>query len=269
MKLTVVVDNFCQKQGLLAEWGYSSWLKTKDTNILLDTAGICHVLTHNLNFLNLDPTKLSSVILSHGHFDHISGLMDILRIQPQVNVYASPAVSIEKRGDADAKRLSGGFPIQSLRQFRPIEGITEVAPDVFAFTVPKARRNPHYVCCRNLWEVNENGSIETINFEDDVSVAVKGNKGWSLLLGCSHAGLPNIMRYISEELNIEVFDTVVGGSHLCAIAPREYPLWAEKLSEFKVKRWRLNHCTGFKAAAAMAKYFDDVDWAGCGSVIEL
>ena len=42
MKLTVVVDNFCQKQGLLAEWGYSSWLETKDTNILLDTAGICH-----------------------------------------------------------------------------------------------------------------------------------------------------------------------------------------------------------------------------------
>lgn len=165
--------------------------------------------------------------------------------------------------------MSGGFPIQSLRQFRPIEGITEVAPDVFAFTVPKARRNPHYVCCRNLWEVNENGSVETDNFEDDVSVAVKGNKGWSLLLGCSHAGLPNIMRYISEELNIEVFDTVVGGSHLCAAAPREYPLWAEKLSEFKVKRWRLNHCTGFKAAAAMAKYFDDVDWAGCGSVIEL
>ncbi len=105
MKLTVVVDNFCQKQGLLAEWGYSSWLETKDTNILF---GHSRNLPRanaqcNLNFLNLDPTKLSSVILSHGHFDHISGLMDILRIQPQVNVYASPAVSIEKRGRCGRK----------------------------------------------------------------------------------------------------------------------------------------------------------------------
>lgn len=269
MKLTVVVDNFCQKQGLLAEWGYSSWLETSEANILLDTGGICHVLTHNLNFLELDPTKLSSVILSHGHFDHISGLLDIIRIQPDVNVFASEAVSIEKRGDADAKRLSGGFPIQNLRQFKPIRGVTEVAKDVYAFTVPKTRRNSQYVCCKNLWEVTNNGLVEADNFEDDVSVAVRGKRGWSVLLGCSHAGLPNILRYISEELSIQEFDTVIGGSHLCAVAPQEYPLWAEKLREFNVKRWRLNHCTGFKAAAAMAKYLGDVDWAGCGAVLEL
>lgn len=269
MKLTVVVDNFSQMQGLLAEWGYSSWLETAQGNILLDTGGICHVLEHNLNFLKLDPSKLSCLILSHGHFDHISGLLDIVRLQPEINVYAGVGISIEKRGDADAKRLSGGFPINSLRQFKPVAGVTEVLKDVYAFTVPKQRRNAQYVCCKNLWEVAQNGTIRADNFEDDISVAVKGDKGWSLLLGCSHAGLPNIMSYIAQELNISEFDTVVGGSHLCAVDPKQYPQWADKLGQFKVRRWRLNHCTGFKAAAAMTKYFDDVDWAGCGTVLEL
>ncbi len=38
------------------------------------------------------------------------------------------------------------------------------------------------------------GKIIADRFEDDVSLAVKGEKGWSLLLGCAHAGLPNIMQ---------------------------------------------------------------------------
>lgn len=269
MRLTVVVDNFCSKQGLLAEWGYSSWLSNGKENLLLDTGGICHVLEHNLNFLQLHPKDLTSVVLSHGHFDHISGLLDIIRMNPDVNVYASGDVSVEKRGDADAKRLSGGFPVQSLKQFKPITGLTEVISGVFAFTVPEQVRDKRFVCCKNLWEVNENGDVVEDKFEDDVSMVVQGQNGWSLLLGCSHAGLPNILHYASEQFHIKEFDTVIGGSHLCAVKPEEYRQWIEKLLNYRVRRWRLNHCTGFKAAAAMANYFADVDWAGCGTVLDL
>lgn len=54
---------------------------------------------------------------------------------------------------------------------------------------------------------------------------------------------------------------VVGGSHLCGVDPEDYGVWFDRLAEFPVEKWRLNHCTGFKAAAAMAARFDDVDWA--------
>lgn len=266
MKLTVVVDNLCSRQGLLSEWGYSSWLETQRGSVLIDTGGICHVLGHNIDFLKLDPKSLNALVLSHSHFDHISGIMDVLRIAPQVTVYAGKGIDIERRGDADGERVSGGFPIASLPRSKIVDGVEEIVENVFAFTVPQISRKPEFVCCKNLWEVGPDGSILPDSFTDDISLVVKGENGWSLLLGCSHCGLPNIMNYATQKFNIECFDTVIGGSHLCAVDPSEYPKWIEELKQYPVKRWRLNHCTSFKAAACLAKVFDDVDWAGAGTV---
>ena len=115
-----------------------------------------------------------------------------------------------------------------------------------------------------MWEVGPDGKIIADRFEDDVSLAVKGEKGWSLLLGCAHAGLPNIMQRAKDLFAIDRLHMVVGGSHLCGVNPEDYGVWFDRLAEFSVEKWRLNHCTGFKAAAAMAARFDDVDWAGAG-----
>lgn len=102
-----------------------------------------------------------------------------------------------------------------------------------------------------MWEVAPDGQIIADRFEDDVSLAVKGEKGWSLLLGCAHAGLPNIMQRAKDLFAIERLHMVVGGSHLCGVDPEDYGVWFDRLAEFPVEKWRLNHCTGFKAAAAM------------------
>ena len=55
-----------------------------------------------------------------------------------------------------------------------------------------------------------------------------------------------------------------GGAHLCGVKPEDYGGWFDRLAAAPVENWRLNHSTGFKAAAAMAARFDDVDWAGAG-----
>ena len=80
MQLTVVVENQTSSQNLLAEWGYSAWLQTEDAVILLDTGGIQHTLQHNLTALGLNARRITDLVLSHGHFDHTSGVMDVLRL---------------------------------------------------------------------------------------------------------------------------------------------------------------------------------------------
>lgn len=269
MELTVVVDNYCAKSGLLAEWGYSSFLRTSQGNLLLDTGGTGHIFKHNLRELNISFNEIDAVVLSHSHHDHVGGLLDVLFSAPQAKFYAGAGVEKERRGDADGKRRSGGIGFKALPQAHLIEDFEEVLPHVFAFRVPQKARASKFVCCRNMWEVMSNGELTADSFEDDVSVAVKGELGWSVLLGCAHAGLPNILKRAQDLFGIEEFDTVIGGSHLCAAKPQEYPEWFEELAHFSVKKWRLNHCTGFKAAAAMAAAFDDVDWAGAGSVHKL
>ena len=145
----------------------------------------------------------------------------------------------------------------------------EIAPGVTAFTVPSTERDPRWVCTRHMFERTDSGEIVPDTFADDVSLLVQSEKGASVLLGCAHAGLPNILRYASRTFGINRFHTVLGGTHLSGVAPADYPLWIQELTQYKVEHWRLCHCTGFKAAAELARTFNDVDWAAAGTTHEL
>ena len=125
MQLTVVVENQTSSQSLLAEWGYSAWLQTEDVVVLLDTGGIQHTLQHNLTALGLEAKRITDLVLSHGHFDHTSGVMDVLRMAPDVRVWAAPGIGRERLGDADAKRASAplritGRPLHAAHYQSPV-----------------------------------------------------------------------------------------------------------------------------------------------------
>jgi 7,8-dihydropterin-6-yl-methyl-4-(beta-D-ribofuranosyl)aminobenzene 5'-phosphate synthase len=40
-----------------------------------------------MQILNLDPQSISEIFISHGHWDHSGGLVDLLRLNPDVRVY--------------------------------------------------------------------------------------------------------------------------------------------------------------------------------------
>ncbi len=266
MELTVVVDNMTAKQGLLAEWGYSVWLKTHDRNILLDTGGIAHILMHNLAFLKLDPKKITDLVLSHGHFDHTSGVMDVLRTAPGARVWAGKSLTRERWGDADGSRLSGGGATLAGLAFSAVDPYFEIAPGVTVFTVPESERDPRWVSSYHMFEKDACGHLVDDSFGDDVSILVQTPKGASLILGCAHAGLPNIMAYAAKTFGVTEFDTVLGGTHLCSATHGCLSDWMTVLARFPVKHWRPCHCTGFAAAAELYRHFDDVNWAAAGTV---
>ena len=183
MQLTVVVENQTSSQSLLAEWGYSAWLQTEDVVVLLDTGGIQHTLQHNLTALGLEAKRITDLVLSHGHFDHTSGVMDVLRMAPDVRVWAAPGIGRERLGDADAKRASGGGSMLTGLAFSPIDPFVEIVPGVIAFTVPASARDPRWVCTHHMFERTDAGEIVPDTFADDVSLLVQTENGASVLLG--------------------------------------------------------------------------------------
>lgn len=261
--VTIVVDNFCQRQGLYAEWGFSAFIRTPSGNLLWDTGGILHVLLHNLRALGIRPEGVENLALSHGHFDHASGLTDILRVAPSAKLWASREIARLRWGDADASRASGGGPLFAGLPFTPVDGGVEILPEVIAFTVPADERDPRFLVFDNMFETGATGDKVPDTFADDVSLLVKGSAGWSVVLGCAHAGLPNILNYAMKRFGIEGFDAVTGGTHLSGACSEELPVWMDALAAVPVRRWRV----GFRAAAALAGRFDDVDWAGAGAVL--
>ena len=182
---------------------------------------------------------------------------------------AAPSIGRPRLSGADAGRASGGGALLAGLAFTPVAPTADICPGVTAFTVPQSERDPRWICTKNLFEKTEDGRIAPDSFEDDLSLLVRTEKGASVLLGCAHAGLPNILGYAARHFGIDRFEAVIGGTHLSSVAREDYPAWMAELAQYNVRRWRPCHCTGFAAAAELARRFNDVDWASAGTVHEL
>jgi 7,8-dihydropterin-6-yl-methyl-4-(beta-D-ribofuranosyl)aminobenzene 5'-phosphate synthase len=87
MKLTIVYDNEVSRADLKADWGFACLVEVNDRRILFDTGCRGALLLHNLEMLNLEPRNIPEIFISHGHWDHLGGLAEILQLNGDATVY--------------------------------------------------------------------------------------------------------------------------------------------------------------------------------------
>ena len=74
MKLTVLVDNYTNiDEYYLGEPGVSYYIEDTDATVLFDT-GYSDILLRNAEALHKEMTRVSKIVISHGHDDHTRGL---------------------------------------------------------------------------------------------------------------------------------------------------------------------------------------------------
>jgi 7,8-dihydropterin-6-yl-methyl-4-(beta-D-ribofuranosyl)aminobenzene 5'-phosphate synthase len=88
MRVTIIYDNTAYKKELQADWGFSCLVEVENTpRILFDTGTSGELLLSNMKKLNIDPTTISEIFISHAHFDHTGGLSAFLNVNNEVKVY--------------------------------------------------------------------------------------------------------------------------------------------------------------------------------------
>ena len=88
MQITILYDNDVYKEDLQADWGFSCLVEIENTpKILFDTGTNGSMLLSNMEKLNIDPTSIDEVFLSHAHFDHVGGLSAFLNVKSDVTIY--------------------------------------------------------------------------------------------------------------------------------------------------------------------------------------
>src|SRR5947208_13634174 len=82
-----------QKRGTILDWGFSALVHYNGKTILFDTGNSADSFEHNVKALGVDLSRVDIAVLSHRHFDHISGFDYVLKIKPKLNAYlpADPA----------------------------------------------------------------------------------------------------------------------------------------------------------------------------------
>jgi len=271
MNLIVLVENFCTHPDLTGEYGLSMFLADNKGNVLIDT-GQGRSLFTNASALGVDLMTADHLFLSHGHFDHVGGVSRFLTAKGKLPVWAHPNfLSLHTRLVEGEGHFIGCHLNAESVDLHPVTGLTQVTENIWGIAVPEEKRDPQYLTRPPHLVIPDNkGEWKLDPFSDDTSLVVKGEKGLTVVLGCSHAGVVNILEEVSRHFDTRDFYAVIGGMHI-GDGPKEFIDHVVKalVSRFNVSKWRPCHCTGFKAAAALSSQAPDVSWAGVGTRLSL
>jgi 7,8-dihydropterin-6-yl-methyl-4-(beta-D-ribofuranosyl)aminobenzene 5'-phosphate synthase len=268
-KVTILYDAFGESKELTKDWGFSALVEHNGKRILFDTGNDAAKFEHNVKALGVDLTKLDSVVISHRHTDHTTGLRYVLSVNPNVTVYVP----------ADLANGFGGAPVPKAF-FRPDESLpTKMryfgGTEPEHLTLGKLYDTGNFVLVNQLTEVSpgiflvwtvsqKKGTLEL----PELTLAVKRPNGLLLVDGCSHSGIEAILEAAGAvDPRTEI---VFGGLHLVTTPVEEIDALVENLkTKWKVQRIAPGHCTGEPAFARLKKaYGENYLYAGLGTKIE-
>jgi len=268
VKATVLCENAVYENiGAIAEHGWSVWLETPWGAFLFDT-GQGKALPNNAAFFNVPLASARAVLISHHHSDHTGGLLDALRAMrggPKgegVPVHAHPDLFKESYSTRRGKPRHIGTPharpvLEAAgADFRLQPGWREVEEGIF-MTGEVPRRHAFEAGDPHLKHKNAKGELVVDPIRDDQTVVVDTPEGLFVVLGCSHAGIVNILDYIIEKTGKSRFHTVIGGTHLGPAGSEQQDLSLEALLRYDIGRMGVSHCTGQKVAARMMAAFGE------------
>jgi len=266
MKLTVLCDNntFID-QYLLGEPAFSCYLEIDGARILLD-AGYSDVALKNAETLGIDLSRLTHLVLSHGHDDHTRGLTALTAHCDLfgTRLVCHPRALLPRWKDG----LYIGPPENIIPHFtsyqtseRPV-WLTESC--VFLGKIPTSHDfEPRYA----IGKVLVDGRREPDFLPDDSALACKTEQGLFILTGCSHSGICNIVSYAQQVCGDPRIAGIIGGFHLLNANERTAKTAAFLQSVHPAALYPC-HCVSL-AAKIMLSHALDIHEVGSGLTLEL
>lgn len=259
LRIGIVVDNWVDKKGFLAEHGLSLWVEYDGQRFLFDT-GHGLVLMHNLEKMQLSLEEMDGVILSHGHYDHGNGLQKLVARLPQPVVYAHPQAMVEKIVKRKTGYHSVGFSYSQKDMedkgvtFRLHSGPTQLGRKMI-ITGEIPQKNSYEEVGSNFYLPAREGGYRQDLMSDDQALLIKTPRGPVVILGCSHRGVINTLDYACLLLETDELYGVIGGMHLYPANKDRIRRTIEDLKRYNIKRLVPMHCSGFTARTLMAQTF--------------
>lgn len=256
---------------LRAEHGFSALVTItkggQETRILFDAGRTPDGLVENMRRLDLSPGDIDIVVLSHGHWDHVTG-MDGL-----VGKLRSPNMPVPIHPEFWTRRrlaFPGQEPIElpttskSALQGAGFEIVEQRQPsfllDGSLLVTGEVDRTTDFERGFPIHEGHRDGEWQPdpLILDDQALVAMLRGHGLVVLTGCGHSGIVNILRYVRKLTGENRIHAVLGGFHLGgrAFEPIIEPTCVA-LEEFCPDYLVPTHCTGWRATHALAARFPE------------
>ena len=248
--------------GFVGEWGLSILVEADGTRVLMDT-GLSFSAAHNARVLGVDLSGVDRIVLSHGHADHTGGLAEVLAETGEAEVIAHPDVFADKcarRRDEKVRDIGVPFSREELEALGARFNLTREPVHIteHIMTTGEIPFLNDYEEVEDGLCVRENGEIKPDPLADDLSLVIDADFGLVVILGCAHRGMVNILHRARSITGEERVYAVIGGTHLVGASEERLARTVADLKDMGVQRLGVSHCTGFYAAAWLAREFGDV-----------
>jgi 7,8-dihydropterin-6-yl-methyl-4-(beta-D-ribofuranosyl)aminobenzene 5'-phosphate synthase len=260
IKITTLSENTASTV-CLAEWGLSMLVEVDGMKVLFDTgSGIAAV--HNAHILGVDLSAVDRMVLSHGHYDHTGGLLEVLRLAGQMEIIAHPDIWARKYGSMEGgpKRYVG---IPFLREALEVMGASfnlSAEPVKLADNVMTTGEIPmvnDYEIIERYLLVKEGEEFKQDSLNDDLALIIDTEFGLVVILGCAHHGIVNTLEHARKITGKELIYAAIGGTHLVHASKERLEKTAAALMEMGVQYLGVSHCTGFASSAFLLREFGD------------
>lgn len=276
IRLTILCENAVSKPyRLLGEHGFSCYLEIPQGNYLFDT-GQGRTLMSNAQALGKDLSSIKALLISHGHYDHTGGIPHVLEECHGLDVYGHPDIFTNRYSESQGQRRHVG--ILHRREYLEALGARfhlhrdwlEISPGIF-LTGEVPRCNDFEKGDPKLLAVTPTGEVlQPDPLADDQSMVLTSPKGLILVLGCAHAGLVNIIEYVTKKFSGEKIHAVLGGTHLGFAGDHQFEETLKVLDRLEIDKIGVSHCTGLAKAAQLSAHFGQRFFFGnVGTVLEV
>jgi 7,8-dihydropterin-6-yl-methyl-4-(beta-D-ribofuranosyl)aminobenzene 5'-phosphate synthase len=256
----------------LAEHGFSALVTIsksgREHRILFDAGMTPGGLAENFRRLQLSPKDIEAVVLSHGHFDHTTGLDGFVKAVGHANLpaiihpefWSRRRVLIPGRDPFEIPStsrsglLGAGFEIIEDRQPSFLfQNSVLITGEVDRTTEFEKGFPIHQAFRDGEWQP------DPLILDDQALIVNVRDKGLVVLTGCGHAGIINILRYARKLTGVDYIQFVMGGLHLNGpIFEPIIPAVCDALAEIAPNYVVPAHCTGWKAVHAISARFPGV-----------
>ncbi len=257
---------------LRAEHGFAALVTLtrngRSCRLLFDAGLSPNGLVENMGRLQLSPRDVDLVVLSHGHFDHTTGLNGFIQavggsvnmpvvihpefwarrrlIFPGQEPFELPSTSRAALEDAGFEIVERPQPSFLLDRSLLVTG------EVDRTTVFETGFRGHQALRDGSWE------DDPLILDDQALIANVAGKGLVVLTGCGHAGIINILRHARRLAGLDRIYAVIGGFHLGGpMFEQIIPPTVEAMVELAPEVVVPAHCTGWKAQHSLAAALPD------------
>jgi 7,8-dihydropterin-6-yl-methyl-4-(beta-D-ribofuranosyl)aminobenzene 5'-phosphate synthase len=256
---------------LIAEPGFSALVRIetagRERTLLFDTGVSPNGMVENMRRLGISAGDIEVVVLSHGHWDHVTGMEGLTRVlgRARLPVIIHPEFWSRRRirfpglepGELPSTSRSAlegmGFDIVEGR--RPsflLDGAALITGEVDRTTSFETGFQGHEAFHRGAWQP------DPLILDDQALVLRLRDRGLVVLSGCGHAGIVNTVAYASALTGEDEIAAIMGGFHLSG--PMFEPIIEPTIDALAALSPSLlvpAHCTGWRAVQRIAARMPD------------